>query len=187
MRRGRTTARCCHRRREVRIQGPGHRGQASTCSQIRTPAKSTPHCTVATLSRGCGVKDTVICNSLGRTEKAVARDSCACGGYRHRLEDAVAQPETNIDRIRERIAASRDDLTYGIETLISTVHPTALKNRAIDEGKEFASEKADEAKSAFIDENGPRWDRIGTVALAAAGVVVLAISVRGLGRVIRGK
>lgn len=99
----------------------------------------------------------------------------------------MAQPETNIDRIRERIAASRNDLTYGIETIISTVHPTALKNRAIDEGKEFASEKADEAKSAFIDENGPRWDRIGTAALAVAGVVVLVVSLRGVGRVIRGK
>ncbi len=98
----------------------------------------------------------------------------------------MAQPETNIDRIRERIAASRNDITYGVENIITTVHPTALKNHAIDEGKEFAADKADQAKAAFIDENGLRWDRIGTVALAAAGAIVLAVSVRGVGRAIRG-
>ena len=73
-----------------------------------------------------------------------------------------------------------------MQGLTATVHPTAVKNQAVYEAKTFANDSYESAKNAFIDESGPRWDRIGTVVLAVAGVAVLGLSVRGLVRAIRG-
>lgn len=102
------------------------------------------------------------------------------------MEEAVAKSETNIDQIRARIAASRRQVAGGVQGLTATVHPTAVKNQAVYEAKTFANDSYESAKNAFIDESGPRWDRIGTIVLAVAGVAVLGLSVRGLVRAIRG-
>lgn len=98
----------------------------------------------------------------------------------------MAKSETNIDQIRARIAASRRQVAGGVQGLTATVHPTAVKNQAVYEAKSFASDSYENAKSAFIDESGPRWDHIGTVVLVGVGVLALGLSARGLLRVIRG-
>ncbi|WP_316668263.1 DUF3618 domain-containing protein [uncultured Propionibacterium sp.] len=98
----------------------------------------------------------------------------------------MAKSETNIDQIRARIAASRRQVAGSVQGLTATVHPTAVKNQAVYEVKTFASDSYENAKSAFVDESGPRWDRIGTVALAVVGVAVFGLSVRGIVRAFRG-
>lgn len=96
----------------------------------------------------------------------------------------MAKADDNINLIRARVASSRNDFFANVEGLVSEVHPTAVKNRAINDTKVFVSETVDDAKAQVIDESGPRWDRIGTAVLAVVGVVAFVVSVRGIGHAV---
>ncbi len=96
----------------------------------------------------------------------------------------MAKNDSDIDRLRARIASNRDLLGASVEGLVSEVHPTALKNRALATVKQRIDDTKEKAKATVIDESGPRWDRIGTGVLAVAGVVLVVLSVRGLGRAV---
>ncbi|MFT8396114.1 hypothetical protein [Propionibacterium sp.] len=98
----------------------------------------------------------------------------------------MAKQDSDINRLRADLASNRMRLNQNIEGLVAEVHPTALKRKAVTTVKTEAKEKAQEIKSSIVgivyDESGPRWDRIGTGALAVTGVVVLTASLRGMGR-----
>lgn len=97
----------------------------------------------------------------------------------------MAKNDSEIERLRARIASNREQLSNNIEGLVSEVHPTAVKNRAVATVKQRIEDTKQKAKATVIDESGPRWDRIGTAVLATVGVVLVVASVRGLGHAVR--
>jgi len=88
------------------------------------------------------------------------------------------------DQIRAEIKAARDQLTDSVRGLSSEVHPSIIKQRTLQHVKETAAEKAQTVKAVFVDDAGVRWDRIGTVVLLVAGVLVVNGTLRGLKRLI---
>ncbi len=89
------------------------------------------------------------------------------------------------DQIQADIAASLKTITDNVEGLVSEVHPTAVKDRAVGEAKTFVAEQVDNAKGMVVDRNGPRWDRIGTAAFVAVGVIVTVAILKGIARAAR--
>lgn len=104
----------------------------------------------------------------------------------------MASKERTPEQIRAEIAASRHAMTVGIEGLVSQVHPTAIKNQVVDEAKQAVDDTkqviydaVDDTRSFFVDEGGPRWDNIGTVAMVVVGAVVVLAAVGGAAALIR--
>ncbi len=96
------------------------------------------------------------------------------------------------EQIRADLAASRHAMTVGIEGIISEVHPTALKNRAVDEAKqtvnnakEMFTDTASEAVHFFYDEGGIKWNNVGTVVLIGLGVAIALSGVSGGAALVR--
>lgn len=96
------------------------------------------------------------------------------------------------EQIRADIAASRHAMTVGIEGLVSEVHPTAIKNRAVDDVKETVTETkqliydtVDDTRGYFVDEGGVRWNNVGTVALVVVGAVVVIGAFAGAAALMR--
>ncbi|SER57918.1 Protein of unknown function [Propionibacterium cyclohexanicum] len=96
----------------------------------------------------------------------------------------MAKNDSDIDRLRARIASNRDKLSANVEGLVSEVHPTALKRHAVAAVKQRIEDGKEKVKATVVDEGGPRWDRIGTGVLAAVGVVLVVVSIRGIGRAV---
>lgn len=104
----------------------------------------------------------------------------------------MASKERTQEQIRADIAASRHAMTVGIQGLVSEVHPVAIKNRAIDEVKQGVDDTkqviydvVDDTRNYFVDEDGPRWNNVGTVALVVVGVIVVAAAIGGAAALIR--
>ena len=73
----------------------------------------------------------------------------------------MASKERTPEQIRADIAASRHAMTVGIEGLVSEVHPTTLKNRAVDEAKQVVTDTkqmiydtVDDTRTYFVDRGG---------------------------------
>ena len=78
----------------------------------------------------------------------------------------MAATRTKAD-IEAEIAAARSRLAGNVEELITTVHPQAVKTRAINDAKDFAAGELNTARSQFVDEFGNyKWDRIAYLAAA---------------------
>lgn len=84
------------------------------------------------------------------------------------------------EQISADIAAARENVINNFQGLVAEVHPSGIKNRVVNDAKEQVAEQVDEAKSLIADENGPRWDRIGTAVFVAVGVTVGLLALRGL-------
>ncbi|WIY83369.1 DUF3618 domain-containing protein [Propionimicrobium sp. PCR01-08-3] len=104
----------------------------------------------------------------------------------------MASNQRTPEQIRADIAASRHAMTVGIEGLISEVHPIAIKNRAEEEvkktvkdTKQMIFDTVSDVRGYFVDEGGPRWNNIGTVALIAAGVAASVGAVSGVAALVR--
>lgn len=104
----------------------------------------------------------------------------------------MASKERTPEQIRADIAGSRHAMTVGIEGLVSEVHPTAIKNRAVEDVKQTVSDTkqiiydtVEDGRNYFVDEDGVRWDNIGTVAIVVVGAVVLLAAVGGTAALIR--
>ncbi|MGB3954194.1 MAG: DUF3618 domain-containing protein [Brooklawnia sp.] len=104
----------------------------------------------------------------------------------------MASKERTPEQIRADIAASRHAMTVGIEGLVSEVHPTAIKNRVVDDAKQTVADTkqmvydtVDDTRGYFVDEGGVRWNNVGTVALIVVGVVVVAAAASGVSALIR--
>ncbi|HSN44697.1 MAG TPA: DUF3618 domain-containing protein [Propionibacteriaceae bacterium] len=83
-------------------------------------------------------------------------------------------------QIRADIAAARARMSANIEGLVTEVHPTAVKNRAVDNAKSFAAMEFANAKSQVKDEAGWRLDRLLTVGAAVAGSLAVLLVIRSL-------
>lgn len=104
----------------------------------------------------------------------------------------MASNQRTPEQIRADIAASRHAMTVGIQGLVSEVHPTAVKNRAVDDAKQAVSDTkqmiydtVDDTRNYFVDEHGPRWNNVGTVALIVVGAVVVLAAAGGAAALIR--
>ena len=104
----------------------------------------------------------------------------------------MAAKERTPEQIRAELAASRHAMSVGIEGLVSEVHPTAIKNRAVeevkqtvDDTKQMIYDTVDDTRTFFVDEGGVRWNNVGTVALIVVGAVVVIGAVAGASSLIR--
>lgn len=84
------------------------------------------------------------------------------------------------EQISADIAAARESVINNVQGLVAEVHPIGVKNRMVNDAKEQVAEQVEEAKGFVIDQNGPRWNRIGTAAFIAVGVTVGLLALRGL-------
>ena len=108
------------------------------------------------------------------------------------MEDTVARNQRTPEQIRAEIAAHRHAMTVGIEGLVSEVHPTAVKGRAIKDAKQaiantrdMVTETIEESRSYFVDEGGVRWNNVGTVALIVVGSLAVLGVIGGTAALIR--
>lgn len=108
----------------------------------------------------------------------------------------MASRQRTPEQIRADIAATRHAVTVGVEGLVSEVHPTTLKNRAVEDVKQTIRQTfddtrkaifdtVDETKNWFVDEGGVRWNNVGTVALAVGGAAAVFGAFAGAGALIR--
>lgn len=113
----------------------------------------------------------------------------------------MASKQRTPEQIRADIAASRHAMTSGIEGLVSEVHPTVVKQRVIDEARQViddtkrvvaetivdtVEETRSRVKDFLFDNNGVRWNNIGTVAMVVVGVTAAYASLGKLGSLFRG-
>jgi len=92
----------------------------------------------------------------------------------------VARSKADIEA---EIAAARSRLASNVEDLITTVHPQAVKTRAVNDAKDFAATELNSARNQFVDEFGNyRWDRIGYLAAAVVGSVAFVGVLKALFR-----
>ncbi|MGA4669512.1 DUF3618 domain-containing protein [Propionibacteriaceae bacterium Y1923] len=85
------------------------------------------------------------------------------------------------EQIRRDIAAARARVSANVEQLVEEVHPTTVKDRAVDQARTFAQAEFNSAKATIKDEAGWRMDRVLAVGAAVAGVVVFLLTVRAIG------
>lgn len=107
-----------------------------------------------------------------------------------------AKDTRSADQIKRDIAGTRARLSNTIEGLTEEFHPTAIKNRAIGDAKDFAQHEystiRDRATSQLKDDNGWRTDRLkliggGLAAAVGALIVLRAVVGRASGATTRRK
>lgn len=84
------------------------------------------------------------------------------------------------DQIRADIAARRARISANVEGFVEEVHPQALKEKAVDDAKAFASREFETAKQQIKDEAGWRIDRLVVFGGAALGVVTFLLTIRAI-------
>jgi hypothetical protein len=88
------------------------------------------------------------------------------------------QIHTDISQARERLAS-------GVEGLVAQTHPAALKREVAIQARAKAQEVLGSVTGQLVDDAGVRWNRVGTIALSAIGIVVVWKTLRGLVRLVR--
>jgi len=86
------------------------------------------------------------------------------------------------EEIRDEIKAARDQMADGVRGLSSQIHPSVVRQRAVQSVKDGVVKKLNDVKALVVDDSGIRWDHIGTVALAAAGMILVGKGVSCLVR-----
>jgi len=85
-----------------------------------------------------------------------------------------------VDQIRNDLAARRSKLSSDVEGLVEEVHPTAVKQRAVNDAKAMAQSEFETLKSTVKDEDGWRTDRLAIAGGALLGVVTFLLTVRAI-------
>lgn len=85
-------------------------------------------------------------------------------------------------QIRADIAAARARVSANVSNLVAEVHPTAVKDRTIDDAKSFAQTEFNAAKSQVKDDQGWRVDRLLMLGAAVVGTVAVLVAVRAIVR-----
>ncbi|CAI9407638.1 hypothetical protein AESSP_01862 [Aestuariimicrobium sp. T2.26MG-19.2B] len=83
-------------------------------------------------------------------------------------------------QIRADLAAARARVSANLANLVTEVHPTAIKDRTIDDAKTFAHTEFDAAKSQVKDERGWRIDRLLMLSAAVVGTVAVLVGIRAI-------
>lgn len=85
--------------------------------------------------------------------------------------------------IEAELAAARARLAGNIESLITEVHPQAVKTRAINDAKDFAAGELNGLRSQFVDDFGNyKWDKVIALAGAVAGSIAFVIVLKSIFR-----
>jgi len=92
----------------------------------------------------------------------------------------TTQDHRTAAQIKADIAAARARMSANIEGLVAEVHPTAVKNRAVDDAKSFAAMEFANAKSQVKDEAGWRLDRLLVVGVTTASALAVLLTLRAL-------
>lgn len=83
--------------------------------------------------------------------------------------------------IEAEIAAARESLVTGVESLINRIHPRAVVTGALDGARDFAESGVGKLKREFVDESGNlRQDRLVVLAAALGGVITFWLVVRSI-------
>lgn len=96
------------------------------------------------------------------------------------MADKKPQDNRTAEQIRRDLAAARARVSAQVEQLVEEVHPTAIKDRTIDQARAFAQTEFESAKSTIKDEAGWRVDRLIAVGGAVLGVVTFLLTVRAI-------
>ncbi|WP_203567295.1 DUF3618 domain-containing protein [Aestuariimicrobium ganziense] len=86
----------------------------------------------------------------------------------------------SIDQIRADISAARSRMAASVEGLVEQVHPTAVKQRTVNDAKSFAQDEFTNLKSQVKDDDGWRTDRLVIVGGALLGVATFLLTVRAI-------
>jgi len=91
------------------------------------------------------------------------------------------------EQIRADIHAARQRMSANVQGLVTEVHPTAVKNRAVDDAKEVARTEVQNLTHQVKDENGWRTDRLTLAGVASGAVMVGLLVIRGLAKLVTRK
>ena len=98
-------------------------------------------------------------------------------------QPAPSQPTRTQSQIEADLGATRDRLASSVEALIDQVHPNRIKQRSINNVKQFANTELENAKSKIFNARGDlRTERIAVIAAAAAGIVGFLLIIRAIVR-----
>ena len=93
------------------------------------------------------------------------------------------QPNRTPEQIEADLAAARLRIAHSAEEFIDQVHPNRIKQRQIDNVKQFVGNEVDAAKSLVYNARGDlRTERLVAVAGAVLGGLAFFAIVRGLVR-----
>lgn len=93
------------------------------------------------------------------------------------------QPTRTPEQIEADLAAARLRIARSAEEFIDQVHPNRIKQRQIDNVKQFVGNEVDAAKALVFNSRGDlRTERLIAVAGAVVGGLVFLAIVRGLVR-----
>ena len=91
------------------------------------------------------------------------------------------QPTRTPEQIEADLAAARLRIAHSAEEFIDQVHPNRIKQRQVDNVKQFVGNEVDAAKALVFNARGDlRTERIIAVAGAVVGGLVFLAIVRGL-------
>ena len=91
------------------------------------------------------------------------------------------QPNRTPEQIEADLAAARLRIAHSAEEFIDQVHPNRIKQRQVDNVKQFVGNEVDAAKALVFNARGDlRTERIIAVAGAVVGGLVFLAIVRGL-------
>lgn len=90
------------------------------------------------------------------------------------------KPARSKEQIQADLLAARARLSANVETLIGEVHPTAVKDRTVNEAKAFVSAEARNAKKQVKDEHGWRIDRLIVLGGAVVGLLTFVGTIRAI-------
>jgi len=87
--------------------------------------------------------------------------------------------ERSAEQIRADLAAARADFASGVQGMVSEVHPQTIKDQTVGKVQDKVEDVKDvftqtigtEVKSVrnlFADEQGVRWDNIGSIVMAGS-------------------
>lgn len=93
------------------------------------------------------------------------------------------QPTRTPEQIEADLAAARLRLAHSAEAFIDQVHPNRIKQRSVDNVKQFVGQEVDAARALVFNARGDlRRERVIAVAGAVVGGLVLVGVLRALVR-----
>lgn len=93
------------------------------------------------------------------------------------------QPTRTPEQIEADLAAARQRLSHATEEFIDQVHPNRIKQRQVDNVKQFVGNEVDAAKALVFNARGDlRTNRVLAIAGAVVGGLIFLGVVRGLVR-----
>lgn len=104
------------------------------------------------------------------------------------MADAKKPADTrSAQQIRDDIRAARARMSANVEGLVNEVHPTAVKQRTIDDVKQTAKTEVQHLTYQVKDEDGWRTDRFIAAGMVAGAATIGLLIVRGFVKLVTRK